>query len=260
MIPGIMKGADYIPEEFYLQREYARRHGYDHYVLTSKLDARRHPAWNKILSSRVIMNNSGACDYIFWMDSDAVIMNMSFKLEWLIGWNGTKDTDLVASGDTIAVNTAQTLWKATPWNFQLLLDMWNMGDIALWETGALNSIIGGCQPSTPPHIRRQCYGIADKGWRNRSFALRVKAADPEALQMVMMNKSLAPHLNWIPKRVMNSYPHGLFWGQYRWPYDPDFLIHLVDGGKGAMHLFLNRTYKRHNLTLPPELIMPKKRR
>eukprot|EP00930_Biecheleria_cincta_P026733 TRINITY_DN18802_c0_g1_i2.p1 TRINITY_DN18802_c0_g1~~TRINITY_DN18802_c0_g1_i2.p1 ORF type:complete len:883 (-),score=108.12 TRINITY_DN18802_c0_g1_i2:288-2579(-) len=258
MIPGILKGAPYQPEVFYIQREYARRHGYDLYILTSKLDARRHPSWHKIMSSRAIMNSSGACDYIFWLDSDVVIMNMSFKLEWLIGYHGNNDTDLVASGDTVAVNAAQTLWKATPWNFQFLLDMWNMGDIQLWETGAINALIGGCQPRDGLARKQACYNVADRGWKDHPFSLRIKAADPSAMEAIMKNKSLAPHISWIPKRVMNSYPFGLFWGQFQ-PGDPDFLVHLVDGGKREMDKWLKIAFKKNNLTLPKELVMPKRR-
>lgn len=200
------------------------------------------------------MNNSGTCDYIFWMDSDAVIMNMSFKLDWLIGYNGVNDTDLVASGDTVTINAAQTLWKATPWSYQFLLDMWNMGDIILWETGAINAIIGGCTPKDNPHKKKRCYDTADRGWREPSFAPRIKAADPLALEMIMKNKSLAPHLSWIPKRVMNSYPEGLFWGKYR-PGDPDFIVHLVSRGKAQMHKWLRQSLAQNNLTLPREFAL-----
>ncbi|CAE8585315.1 unnamed protein product [Polarella glacialis] len=261
MIPGILTGSSYLRGTFVLQREYARRHGYDLYTLVSRLNETRPPSWLKVKSTQaLIASGTTGCDYIFWMDGDAVIMNMSFKLESIIGYQGRPDTDLVISGDTLLVNVAQSLWKFTPFVYQLLEDIWNMGDIQLWETGALSSIIGGCKPSDDRGKKKKCYDVADRGWRDHDFGEKVvKLANATRLDEVIVNKSLKEHIQWVPKRLFNSYPLGLFWGYYS-EKEPDFIVHLVAGGKAQMSKWQDISMRRHNITMPPDLMPPKKAR
>jgi hypothetical protein len=218
-----------------LQVEYARRHGYDlyTYIDDSELSDKTYEVhfWKMRSTQYLIESGTTGCDYIFWMYSDAIIMNMSFSLENLIHWDGMEDTDIVAA-DTLAANLAQSLWKFSRFTHQILEDSWNMGSFApLVETGAFNAILGGCQPENSPEEKDACYRHMDVGWHNRTFAREhFYPGDNRKIKELVVNKSLLPHIKWVPKRAINSYPFGYFGGQYRWG-DPDFIVHCPAGGK-----------------------------
>ena len=212
-----------------LQVEYARRHGYDLYTYTDESEQpdESHAIhfWKMRSTQYLIESGTTGCDYIFWMDSDAIIMNMSFSLENLIHWDGMEDTDIVLAADTLAANLAQSLWKFSRFTHQILEDSWNMGSFApLVETGAFNAILGGCQPESSPEEKRACYKKMDR-WKNRAFAQEYfYPGNNSKIKEVVVNKSLLPHVKWVPKRAINSYPFGYFGGQHRWG-DPDFIVH-----------------------------------
>ncbi|CAK9099389.1 unnamed protein product [Durusdinium trenchii] len=239
MIPGVTK--QILKDALRLQVEYARRHGYDLYTYVDDIDmlkTGRSPLWYKIRSTQYLIDSgTTGCDYIFWMDSDAVIMNMSFSLESLIHWNGMQDTDVVVSGDTLAVNLAQSLWKFSGFSRDLLEDMWNIGNgakVHLEETGSINVILGGCQPNDPQKRKNACYDKMDR-WFNLKFAQQVYfPANNTMIAEVVVNKSLLPHMKWVPKRTMNSYPYGVYFGQYQLG-DSDFIVHCPSR-KGKMVL------------------------
>ena len=138
---------------------------------------------------------------------------MSFSLENLIHWDGMEDTDIVLA-DTLAANLAQSLWKFSRFSHQILEDSWNMGSFApLVETGACNAILGGCQPENSPEEKDACYRHMDVGWHNRTFAREhFYPGDNRKIKEVVVNKSLLPHIKWVPKRAINSYPFGYFGG------------------------------------------------
>ncbi|CAE7492650.1 unnamed protein product [Symbiodinium sp. CCMP2456] len=255
-IPTVTGG--YLTKTFHLLREYCRRHGYDLYALTDKLGEKRVASWLKIRSAQAIIRSNTGCDYLFWIDGDAVIMNMTFELETVIGYNGNKDVDVVVSGDTVAVNAAMGLWKMTAWNWQFLEDMWNVGDVKLWETGAINILIANCTPTDSSAKKNACYSHSDRGWVDKSFAPHLKLAEPWAINYLLVNKSLVDHLVWVPKRLINSYPKGLFGGQLEKTTGTDFLAHFVSGaGKGMMDDWWKASMTKNNITeLPVDLFGP----
>lgn len=255
-IPSVTGG--YLPKTFHLLREYCRRHGYDLYALTDKLGETRMASWLKIRSAQAIIRSNTGCDYLFWIDGDAVIMNMTFKLETVIGYNGNKDADVVVSGDTVAINAAMGLWKMTPWSWQFLEDMWNVGNVKLWETGAINVLIANCTPTDSSAKKNACYSHSDRGWQNKTFAIYLKLAEPWAIDYLLVNKSLVDHLVWVPKRLINSYPKGLFGGQLEKTTGTDFLAHFVSGaGKPMMTDWWKASMTKNNITeLPEDLFGP----
>lgn len=221
-----------------LQLEYAQRHGYDLYTYVGdeeniKQGTTRYVDWYKLLSTQeLIESGTTGCDYIFWIDQDSVIMNMSFPLESLIHWNGMHDTDAVVTADTLGVNTIQGLWKVSRFTRDLMVDMWSMwqpGGIKnnppLHATGALASILGGCQPHDTVQQKKACYFVMDLGWRDQVFAKQVYyAGDNAGIGTVVVNKSLLPHIKWVPRHVINPYPDGVWGGRFKFG-DPDFIVH-----------------------------------
>eukprot|EP00435_Cladocopium_sp_Y103_P012807 s1655_g3.t1 len=221
-----------------LQVEYARRHGYDLYTYVGDDEENiqqraRYIDWYKVLSTQeLIESGTTGCDYIFWIDQDSVVMNMSFTLESLINWNGMHDTDAVITADTLGVNTVQGLWKVSRFTRDLMVDIWSMwqpggvkNNPPLHATGALASILGGCQPHDSVQQKKACYFVMDLGWRDQVFAKQVYyAGDNAGIGTVVVNKSLLPHMKWVPRHVINSYPNGVWNGKFKFG-DPDFIVH-----------------------------------
>ena len=213
----LMVGGRFSMPVLELQVEYARRHGYDLYTYTDQPEPdKSHEIhfWKFRSTQYLIESGTTGCDYIFWMDSDAVIMNMSFSLENLIHWDGMEDTDIVLAADTLAANLAQSLWKFSRFTHQILEDSWNMGSFApLFETEAFNAILGGCQPENSPQQKRACYEHMDVGWTNHTFAEEYfYPGNNRKIKELMVNKSLLPHVKWVPKSAINAYPFGFFLG------------------------------------------------
>ena len=62
-------------------RTYAKRHQYDFVCCRKYPEDLGYPAWQKL---RVILENMGSHDWIFWTDIDSVVTNADVKLEDLI--------------------------------------------------------------------------------------------------------------------------------------------------------------------------------
>jgi GR25 family glycosyltransferase involved in LPS biosynthesis len=65
-------------------RAYAERHGYAAVVATATFDPSRSPIWSKILLLERYLLENPECEWIMWIDADAVIMNPSQRLEDLV--------------------------------------------------------------------------------------------------------------------------------------------------------------------------------
>ena len=88
---------------FGIVKAYARRHGYQTLIARDTLDASRHPAWSKVLLVEQFLANHPECQWLMWIDSDAVIANPSRRLEDLVD----DDVDFLVAEDPIAspINT-----------------------------------------------------------------------------------------------------------------------------------------------------------
>jgi hypothetical protein len=82
---------------------YARRHGYQALVAREILDSARHPAWSKLLLIEQFLVNHPDCDWLMWIDADAVITNPAQRLEDFVD----EDVDFVVGKDRSAnpINT-----------------------------------------------------------------------------------------------------------------------------------------------------------
>jgi len=78
-----------------LRIHYAKLHGYDLYSLGSEPTR---PRLTRRESTQLLIDKTD-CEYIFWLSVDAVIVDINFKIESLIKWQGASDTDLVVAGN-----------------------------------------------------------------------------------------------------------------------------------------------------------------
>jgi len=81
----------YTPDVAYLgdqtsriMRAYASRHGYDAIVAKERIDASRPAPWSKLLLVDRYLTQNPSCDWLMWIDHDAVVTNPTRRLEDLV--------------------------------------------------------------------------------------------------------------------------------------------------------------------------------
>jgi hypothetical protein len=120
--------------------QYCLLHNYDLYVdtqISERMD--RHPAWNKIIACIEALPNY---DWIFFIDTDCLIMNHSIKLESLIDDNfsfivpthniSALDTPVINSLGNDCVISSQFLVKNNEIGLKILEDIWEAKE---WPKG-----------------------------------------------------------------------------------------------------------------------------
>jgi len=75
-------------------RAYAARHGYEAVVSPEAVDPSRPAAWGKLLLVERHLAHNPSCEWLLWIDADAVITNAARRLEELID-----DADFLVSDD-----------------------------------------------------------------------------------------------------------------------------------------------------------------
>ena len=101
---------------------YATKHNYALINASELIDVQRPPAWSKILAVQDAM--SSGCDWVFWMDADALIMNSDIQLEEILPSN--PDAHLVITQDINGFNAGMWLIRNSPWATDFLREWWSM--------------------------------------------------------------------------------------------------------------------------------------
>jgi hypothetical protein len=115
---------------------YALKHGYDACLYTEYLDETRIGYWYKVVATKMNLENY---DWLLYLDSDALIMNDTIKLETLID----DDYDMIATsegGPHAPILSGQFLIKNTKWSKKFLEDWYAVGDTHIppgYDNGAL---------------------------------------------------------------------------------------------------------------------------
>lgn len=104
------------------QKAYADKWGYGYHLFEGRL-SERHPAWDKILATRKVLD---LYDWVLWIDSDAVFNMFSKKIEDYIrpGYDGVFGPD---PNPNIYVNTGVFLVKRSQWSHSILTKVWSEG-------------------------------------------------------------------------------------------------------------------------------------
>jgi len=116
------------------KEKYCQLHGYTFISETVKTSD-RHPAWTKIDLLRKYIDNY---DWIFWSDTDSLVMNFDFKLESLTQKN--KNLILCESNGTIC--TGEFLIRSCDWAKYFLIEInkYDFSDYP-WEQTAFEKVI-----------------------------------------------------------------------------------------------------------------------
>ena len=116
------------------KEKYCQLHGYTFISETVKTSD-RHPAWTKIDLLRKYIDNY---DWIFWSDTDSLVMNFDFKLESLTQKN--KNLILCESNGTIC--TGEFFIRSCDWAKYFLTEVnkYDFGEYP-WEQTAFEKVI-----------------------------------------------------------------------------------------------------------------------
>ena len=200
-----------------LRIHYAKLHGYDLYSLG--YEATR-PRLTRRESTQLLIDKTD-CDYIFWLSVDAVIVDINFKIESLIKWQGASDTDLVVAGNYAVVNLVTGLWKSSSFNSLLLQDLLEImpGIEGRSATASMSALLGGCTVRSSEDEEDLCRAKVTQVKGSRDPAVvpvmeAIRAGDGAALGELVVNKSLLPHMKWVPKRLIGARPDELFVGNF----------------------------------------------
>lgn len=125
------------------------------------MNTSRPPAWSKILAAQDALKQD--CEWVFWMDPDALIMNSQFRIEQLIPAN--QDASLVITLDVTGFNAGSWLVRNDPWGNNFLAQWWSMGsfmrrpgDTKSGDNDALKALLNGLGEEDRKHVfvPKQC--------------------------------------------------------------------------------------------------------
>ena len=114
--------ADYRSLSFSNKEKYCAKHGYVFLRHTERLSDRP-PPWDKI---KYLKRHIDQYDWIFWTDSDSVIINDDVRLETFIN----NEKDLIIQMDESSqglkeINSGQFFIKNSEWGKWFLNEVWN---------------------------------------------------------------------------------------------------------------------------------------
>lgn len=104
---------------------YANKHGYRFQDGSSFIDTARPPAWSKIRAVQALFREE--CDWVLWLDADAVIMNSDIRIESFVPADPNIHL-LVTYDRKFTYNSGAWLIRNSPWSRQFLETWWNQRD------------------------------------------------------------------------------------------------------------------------------------
>lgn len=168
---------------------YCKKHGYIPIVATSDtIDSSRPAAWSKFL---VIQQHLPNYDYLFYLDMDAVIMNMATPLEAFIEAAGAC-SDLVLTEDWNGPNTGAFLVKNSQWSMWFMSHAWELGLPLVPK----KSQVGGISHPFEYEQRVVHYLLESNVWKKRALS---KYRHEGATDYIRS------HFSVLPQCAFNSY-------------------------------------------------------
>lgn len=150
---------------------YCERHGYTFIEQTTGFPKDRTAVWGKIL---FVKQHLPGYDWIFWTDTDSLIMNQAIRIENLID----HDCDVVICHEDLGlgvynINAGQILFKNTPWTMEFLNQVW------------------------------------DQTW-----ALKDAHQEQRAIIHLLWSSDLSDHVQMVSQKRFNSYPENYTKGDF----------------------------------------------
>lgn len=132
---------------------YARRHGYQAVIASEVLDAARPPAWSKLLLIEQCLVDHPSCDWLMWIDADAVITNLAQRLEDMVD----ESVDFLVAEDRSAstINTGVFFVRNCPAVLRMLRLAYGKVeflDHPCWEQPAVEKAMRECSETLRTRI------------------------------------------------------------------------------------------------------------
>jgi hypothetical protein len=108
-------------------RAYAAKYGYRFTDASDLMDTSRPPAWSKILAVQKQLQavKDDACDWVFWVDADIVVMNSTIDMKSFLPSDPAIDL-LITMDRRLTANSGAWLIRNTDWSKSFLQTWWNM--------------------------------------------------------------------------------------------------------------------------------------
>ncbi|MBL9173338.1 MAG: hypothetical protein JNL10_07385 [Verrucomicrobiales bacterium] len=148
-------------------RRYARRHGFGLRIVRKSLDPSRPMSWSKVTAVLDLLE-SGAADWVFWVDADAFILNPAVDVRTLL----VPGADLVFASDFNGLCAGVFLARACPWTIRFLQAAQTLGGVGYdpdgmgdkWEQNTFKHLLAHF-PEHQSHV-----ALAPDTAMNSSFA------------------------------------------------------------------------------------------
>ena len=213
-------------------RQYAAKHNYTYLLQTVPLvdDSGKEVAayWTKISLIKKLLRPPHTFDWVFWIDSDAIVVNMAQSIENLLHdpthnivleSSSRPVTSLIFSGDTNAINDGVLLFRRTDYSHYIIDEVIKIGaklDAAGVRIGmgadnaAFSIFLGGCNSSMQHSTYQQCFDRVNLGF-NQETVREIKpvkkliCAGDRAIYAKMIEPSILLHVAPLPQRAFQGY-------------------------------------------------------
>jgi hypothetical protein len=163
---------------------YAKRHGYGAVIETARIDASRPASWSKLLLIERYLLENPACDWLMWIDADALVTNPQRRLEELVDDN----VDFVVAQDLPPgnINAGVFLIRNGPAAVEMLRRAYGKTQYVhhpCWEQPALAEALAECADTIRTRVvaRRHLNAFASVNEHQKGdFVIHFAGLSPEA--------------------------------------------------------------------------------
>jgi hypothetical protein len=160
---------------------YAKRHGYQAIIGKARIDVSRPPAWSKILLIERYLMENPACDWLMWIDADAVIADPARRLEDLVDDN----VDFLVAQDQGSgpINAGVFLVRNCPAVFDMFRRAYAKVQYihhVWWEQLALGEAMRECAPALRARVvSRRLFNSFANEYQLGDFIIHFAGLSPE---------------------------------------------------------------------------------
>lgn len=211
-----------IPQEIYHNHHlYALHHNYNYSrfnTVDEQFKKKHAPHWMKVAFMLNILNEYTTAgelkfDWILWLDSDAIFVNMTRGIDDLIlDFHIANNISFIFSADECIINSGVLLIKNTMWAKAMLQGVWDIGlqldkypKIGMgYDNAALIMFLVGCNATSTYEQLLGCYfkgalGTKDKNVKNQFFRANQDVFKPIIIPTII------PHIQILPHNSLNCY-------------------------------------------------------
>ena len=206
-VPGNYEYAEICKIAHHNFQQYCELQGYQLIFTTKKMPGmgKRHRHWDKVIAMQAALKKPDV-DYVFWMDSDAMFMNQSVRLETLIP--SGKNQIAFSKAHLCFISSSQIMLKKGKWTDTFLQKVWEVypSPAPLVDQSAMAYVLSALSPEEKN--RNGC----------RKNMKRCCHLDSAVIQGVEVR----------PKTDMNANPQDFKTG--------DFIVHMAAGPQEKLRL------------------------